>query len=83
MQIVRGDVVLDLSEHHGDGSPGATVYECTTGPQDLHGEIIAKDYPTMHPDIERTPSRSKLMEVTDPFHNRLRFEGRAPSKGGR
>ena len=31
MQIARGDLVLHLSEHHGDGSPGATVYVCTTG----------------------------------------------------
>ena len=55
MHIARGDLVLDLSEHHGDGSPGATVYVCTTGPQDLHREIIAKDYPFMHPGSERTP----------------------------
>ena len=81
MHIDRGDRVLDLSEHHGDGSPGATVYVCTTGPQDLHRENIAKDYLFMHPGIERTPWRSKLMEVTDPFHNRLRFDERGtPSK---
>ena len=33
MHIARGDLVLHLSEHHGDGSPGATVYVCTTGPR--------------------------------------------------
>ena len=55
MQIARGDRVLDLSEHHGDGSPGATVYVRTTGPQDLHRETIAKDYPFRHPGSERTP----------------------------
>jgi catechol 2,3-dioxygenase-like lactoylglutathione lyase family enzyme len=55
MQIARGDLVLDLSDHHGGGSPGATVYVCTTGPQDLHLEIVAKDYPFMHRGFERTP----------------------------
>jgi hypothetical protein len=54
MQIARGDLVLDLSEHHGDGSPGATVHVCTTCPQDLHREIIAKYYRFMRPGSERT-----------------------------
>jgi catechol 2,3-dioxygenase-like lactoylglutathione lyase family enzyme len=81
MQIARGDLVLHLSEHHGDGSPGATVYVRTTGLEHLHREIMAKDYPFMRPGIERTPWRSMLMEVTDPFHNRLRFDERlAPSE---
>jgi Glyoxalase superfamily protein len=55
MRIARGDLVLHLCEHHGDGSPDATVYVCTTGPQNLHRDSIAKDYPFMHPGIERTP----------------------------
>jgi catechol 2,3-dioxygenase-like lactoylglutathione lyase family enzyme len=81
MQIARGGLVLHLSEHHGDGSPGATVYVRTTGLQDLHREIMAKDYLLMRPGIERTPWHSKLMEVIDPFHNRLRFdESRASSE---
>jgi catechol 2,3-dioxygenase-like lactoylglutathione lyase family enzyme len=72
MQIARGDLVLHLSEHHGDGSPGATVYVRTTGLQ---------HHPFMRPGIERTPWRSMLMEVTDPFHNRLRFDEKlAPSE---
>jgi len=26
MQVSRGDIVLHLSEHHGDSSPGSKVY---------------------------------------------------------
>ena len=82
MQIARGDLVLHLSEHHGDCRPGATVYVRTTHLEHLHREITAKDYRFMRPGIERTPWGSKLMEVTDPFHNRLRFdEERAPAQG--
>ena len=83
LQIARGDLVLHLSEHHGDGSPGAVVYVRTTGLADFHREITAKDYPFMRPGIERTPWRSMLMEFADPFHNRLRFDEKpAPSQGG-
>jgi ribosomal-protein-alanine N-acetyltransferase len=29
MQVSRGSLVLHLSEHYGDGTPGAVVYTCT------------------------------------------------------
>ena len=74
MQIARGDLVLHLSEHHGDCCPGATVYVRTTGLLDLHREITAKGYRFMRPGIERTPWGSRLMAVTDPFNNRRRFD---------
>lgn len=74
MQIARGDLVLHLSEHHGDCCPGATVYVRTTHLEDFHREITAKGYRFMRPGIERTPWRSRLMEITDPFNNRLRFD---------
>ena len=74
MQIARGDLILHLSEHHGDGSPGAAVYVRTTPIEDLHRGITAKRYPFVRPGIERTPWRSLLMEVTDPFSDRLGFD---------
>jgi uncharacterized glyoxalase superfamily protein PhnB len=74
MQVSRGDLVLHLSEHHGDCCPGATVYVRTTRLEDLHREITAKGYRYMRPGIEPTPWGSRLMEITDPFHNRLRFD---------
>jgi hypothetical protein len=46
----------------------------TTGLDDFHREIGAKGYRYNRPGIEATPWRSRLMEVTDPFNNRLRFD---------
>src|SRR5262245_30863518 len=54
LQISRGDLVLHLSEHHGDGSPGACLYVRTTRLEDFHSEITAKGYRFMRPGIEPT-----------------------------
>jgi Glyoxalase superfamily protein len=58
MQIARGDLVLHLSEDHGDGSPGAIVYVRTTGLVAFHREITAKRYSFMRAGVERTPCGS-------------------------
>lgn len=55
MQVARGDLVLHLSEHHGDCCPGATVYVRTMHLEAFHREITAKGYRFMRPGIERTP----------------------------
>ena len=73
MQVSRDGLVLHLSEHHGDGCPGATVTERTAGLDDDHREITAKGYRFMRPGIEIAPWNARVMEVIDPFGNRLRF----------
>ena len=73
LQVSRSGCVLHLTEHHGDCCPGATVFLRTTGLLDLHGEITAKGYGYARPGIERAPWGADVMEVTDPFGNRLRF----------
>jgi hypothetical protein len=35
-QVSRGSIVLHLSEHHGDGSPGTHLYLFMTGIEALH-----------------------------------------------
>lgn len=80
LQVSRGDFVLHLSERHGDCCPGAAVYVRTTRLDDFRREITAKGYGFMHPGIELTPWRSKVMEVIDPFNNRLRFDERLPGR---
>jgi catechol 2,3-dioxygenase-like lactoylglutathione lyase family enzyme len=80
MQVSRGALVLHLSEHHGDASPGAGVLVRTQGLDELHSELTAKGYRYLRPGIEPTAWGARLMEVVDPFGNRLRFhEGRAPA----
>ena len=73
MQVSRDGLVLHLSEHHGDGCPGATVAVQTAGLEDYHREITAKGYRFMRPGIEIAPWNARVMEVIDPFGNRLRF----------
>jgi catechol 2,3-dioxygenase-like lactoylglutathione lyase family enzyme len=83
MQVSRNGLILHLSEHHGDCCPGSTVTVQTTGLEEYHREIIAKGYRLMRPGIELAPWNARVMEVIDPFGNRLRFnepveQGAAP-----
>jgi hypothetical protein len=73
MQIARGACVLHLSEHHGDATPGATVFLRVTGVDAYLGELQSKDYRYLRPGIRIAPWNAKLMELTDPFGNRLRL----------
>ena len=84
MQVSRGDLVLHLSEHHGDCCPGACIYVRTTGLTALHREITAKGYRHNRPGIEATSWGSRMMQVTDPFNNNLRFDeaGAPPDDAG-
>lgn len=76
MQVSLGSVILHLSEHHGDCSPGAKVIIETTGLKDYHADILAKDYGYMRPGLEKEPWGDVTMTVIDPFTNRLVFSER-------
>ena len=73
MQVSRGRLVLHLSEHHGDACPGGTVFVRLTGVEEYHRELIAKDYRYNRPGLEHAAWNARLMEVIDPFGNRIRF----------
>lgn len=73
LQVSRGGMRLHLTEHHGDCTPGATVFVQTTELAGFHTEIMARDYPFNRPGLDPAPWGGLLMEVTDPFANRLRF----------
>ena len=75
MQVSRGDLVLHLSEHHGDGTPGTTVYIEATGVRELHAELAAKDYPNLRPGVTEDEIGTCLA-LLDPFGNTLRFNER-------
>jgi hypothetical protein len=81
IHVARSGLTLHLSEHHGDASPGATVFVRTAGLDALHREISAKDYPYMRPSIEETDYGQRLLQVLDPFGNRLRFSERIDAAG--
>jgi catechol 2,3-dioxygenase-like lactoylglutathione lyase family enzyme len=72
-QISRGDLILHLSEHHGDGSPGARLRVMMKGVRVFHDEIASKRYRYMHPGLETTPWGTLETGVIDPFGNLIRF----------
>jgi len=76
-QVSRAGLTLHLSEHHGDGSPGAHVRVAMTGVHALHAELAAKNYRFYRPEVVETPWGTWEMAVTDPFSNRLVFHERA------
>lgn len=81
MQVSRGGLVLHLSEHHGDGCPGAHVFVRMTAIAEFHRELTARNYRYMRPGLEPTPWNTTAFSVTDPFGNRLHFnETRSPAE---
>lgn len=71
-QITRAGMKLHLSEHHGDASPGSTVFVWMTGLDAYHRELIAKDYTYNRPGIGDAHF-GRCMSVHDPFGNTIRF----------
>ena len=72
-QVSRLGLRLHLSEHHGDASPGSTVFIWMRGIADYHRELQAKDYRYAKPGLEDAPWDAKVLQVGDPFGNKLRF----------
>ena len=72
---LRG-ATIDLSEHHGECSPGARA--TIAGFEGLEGylELLrSKNYKYMNPGLERVPWKENTLSVTviDPFYNRIIF----------
>jgi len=72
-QISRGNLILHLSEHHGDGCPGARIRVMMRGVEAFHREIASKGYRYMRPGLESTPWETLETGVIDPFGNLIRF----------
>ncbi|MBY0241726.1 MAG: VOC family protein [Burkholderiaceae bacterium] len=81
MEIKRDDLVLHLSEHHGDATPGAALIIPVDDIDALHAELSAKRYGYARPGIEELPWARQL-SVTDPFGNRLRFHAPPTESSG-
>lgn len=72
MGIMRESLRLHLSEHHGDASPGATIFIPVQNIELLRDELLEKKYRYGRPGIVQE-EWGDTMEVCDPFGNRLRF----------
>ena len=72
MQVSRAGMGLHLSGHHGDATPGSNIIVTMRGVHAFQQELAAHDYRFMKPGVEELPW-GDVMEVTDPFGNRIRF----------
>jgi catechol 2,3-dioxygenase-like lactoylglutathione lyase family enzyme len=73
IQVSLGSFQLHLSEHHGDGCPGSTVFVRVTGLDEYHRELSSKNYRYLRPGINNEPWGARSINVIDPFGNRIRF----------
>ncbi|GAB3479466.1 glyoxalase superfamily protein [Polaromonas eurypsychrophila] len=73
LQVSRDGCVIHLSEHHGDGCPGAALRIETDELAAFHRELLAKAYSHARPGLQETPWGSTDMSISDPFGNRLTF----------
>ncbi len=76
MQISIDDLVLHLSGHSGDCSPGARIYiENYIGLKEYHKLLTDKKYKYNRPGLgESFFEKGKLeMETIDPFGNKMTF----------
>jgi hypothetical protein len=71
-QVSRGNLIIHLSEHAGDASPGAKAFVWMSGIRALHAELTAKRYTYMKPGLKQAPCGLE-MTVIDPFSNRIAF----------
>ena len=73
LEIEKDGLIIHLSEHHGDGTPGSNVFLWVTGIEEFHKEIINKKYKYNKPGLEKTFYGALSVNVIDPFHNQIIF----------
>lgn len=72
-QVSFDNVVLHLSEHHGDSSPGSAIRIKINDLKSYHSLLSEKEYSYSDPAIEKTPWNTIELTVIDPFSNRITF----------
>ncbi len=71
-QVSREGMILHLSEHAGDASPGARAFVRVGNAVALQAELAGKNYRYMKPGVEKAPWGLEV-GVIDPFNNRITF----------
>ncbi|WP_339252441.1 glyoxalase superfamily protein [Sporosarcina sp. FSL W8-0480] len=73
IQISMNDIILHLSEHHGDASPGGSIRIKTHNVENYHDHLSQKGYRYANPGLEKTPWKTIEFYVLDPFSNKIIF----------
>jgi len=71
-QVSRAGLTFHLSGHHGDATPGSTVFVRMEGIEAYQQELAGKDYKHGKPSV-KDEAWGLVMGVIDPFNNRIRF----------
>jgi len=71
-QVSRERLTLHLSGHHGDATPGSSVFVRMQGVEIFQQELRCKEYKHNKPNLKDEPY-GIVMTVTDPFNNRIHF----------
>lgn len=80
LQVSKDDIVLHLTEHHGDCCPGSKVFIiCPAGLRNYHSLLIEKNYKYNKPGLAIADYNALTMTVTDPFGNQLFFNEYFPA----
>jgi catechol 2,3-dioxygenase-like lactoylglutathione lyase family enzyme len=72
LQVRRGKLLIHLTEHHGDATPGSTIFVPVLDIAGLQQELVGKDYQYAKPSLQEQ-GWGQVLEVADPFGNRIRF----------
>lgn len=72
-RVHRDAAVLDLSEHHGDGTPGTVVWLPVADVGALHRELTQRRHPRLRPGVDLDAPGGPTMDILDPSGNTLRF----------
>jgi catechol 2,3-dioxygenase-like lactoylglutathione lyase family enzyme len=72
-QVSLNDVILHLSEHHGDSSPGSAIRFKINDIKKYQSTIQKRKYPYSNTCLEKSPWNTVELTVIDPFFNRITF----------
>ena len=75
MQVSRDSIVLHLTSHDGDSSPGSEAMAEINGLLAYHHLLLKKEHSFTQPALKKTSWSDKVMqaEVIDPFGNCIVF----------
>jgi catechol 2,3-dioxygenase-like lactoylglutathione lyase family enzyme len=73
LSVTKGDITLHLTEHHGDGCPGARLRIITTNIVEYQKQLTDKQYKYNKPGLKEDWNGEPCVTVLDPFGNQLTF----------
>jgi len=80
MGISRDQLIIHLSEHYGDATPGSKVFIECNNIEAFYDELQSRPYKYYRPGLNKTFYNSLCIDVKDPFGNQLSFNQFLPKE---